>query len=195
MIYTTISCDRCKAVFQPGLFNTASFIACPNCLAASHIQVFPAFYRSMEGVAPATRLIDNEASCFYHADKQAVIPCDVCGRFLCALCDMEFSGRHLCPACLQQQKAAGSEKKLEARFIHYDQLALSMAALPMLVFPLWFFTMFTAPATLYVIIRYWKAPLSILPRSKARMVVAGLLATGQLIGWLAVLYLLAEKAL
>ena len=193
MFYTSISCSQCKTVFQPGLYNTQGFVACPRCLTPSQISVFPAFFRSVEAAVPAARLLDSESSCFYHADKQAVIPCDLCGRFLCALCDMEFAGQHVCPACLEQRKKKGTEKKLEARFVQYDQIALSVAVLPLLLMPFWFMTLLTAPAALYIVIRHWKTPLSILPRSRARMAVAGLIAVAEIIGWIVLLIILLDK--
>ena len=78
MFYTSISCSQCKTVFQPGLYNTQGFVACPRCLTPTQMSVFPAMFRSVEAAVPAARLVDNESSCFYHADKQAVIPCDLC---------------------------------------------------------------------------------------------------------------------
>ena len=45
------------------------------------------------------------------------------------------------------------------------------------------FTVFTAPAAIFVALRYWKAPSSLLQRSKIRFVVALLIAGLQVAGW------------
>jgi hypothetical protein len=36
---------------------------------------------------------------------------------------------------------------------------------------------------IYIAIRYWKAPTSILPRTKARFVIALILGVAQVVGW------------
>ena len=41
-------------------------------------------------------LVEGEAACFYHAEKRATVACSACGRFLCALCDLDFSDHHFC---------------------------------------------------------------------------------------------------
>ena len=75
-------------------------------------------------------LVDGEASCFYHPAKKAVLPCESCGRFLCAVCDVEMNGQHLCPACLASGKKKGRLKQLENRRTLYDSLALGRRRLP-----------------------------------------------------------------
>ena len=56
-----------------------------------------------------------------------------------------------------------------------------MAIWPVLF--LWFLSFFSAAAALYIAIRRWKAPLSIVGRTKIRFVAAILLATGELAAW------------
>ena len=51
----------------------------------------------------------------------------------------------------------------------YDKIALALAVYPMLLF---YLTFFTAPMAIFVAIRYWKAPASILPRTRIRSVIA-----------------------
>src|SRR6185369_8347066 len=97
------------------------------------------------------------------------VPCDVCGRFLCALCDVDLNGQHVCPACLTSGKQKGRLTHLENRRVLYDNIALGLALLPIVLGPL---ALFTSPAAIYVVIRYWNAPSSILPRTKARMILA-----------------------
>jgi hypothetical protein len=66
----------------------------------------------------------------------------------------------------------------------YDSMALSLSVLPMLIFP---FTIITAPIAIYIAIRYWKRPGSILPRTRFRFVLAILIALAQIVGWVALL--------
>src|SRR4029453_12242931 len=60
---------------------------CPACGTLLEVEVFPAFHRSLPAVAAAEAVLtDEEASCFFHPEKKAVVPCQACGRFLCLLC-------------------------------------------------------------------------------------------------------------
>ena len=72
-------------------------------------------------------VVEGEAACFYHPGKRATVPCGVCGRFLCALCDLELNGRHVCPACLETSRRKGDLRNLDTRRMLYDSAALSLA--------------------------------------------------------------------
>jgi hypothetical protein len=77
-----------------------------------------------------------------------------------------------------QQK--GKIKDLENRRVLYDTLALALAIIP--IFTIWF-TLLTAPAAIYIVIRYWKAPGSIIKRTKMRFILAFLIAGVQIVAW------------
>lgn len=127
-------------------------------------------------------MVEGESSCFFHPQKKAVVPCGGCGRFLCALCDCQLGKEHLCPACLETGKTKGKISALEHRRTRYDSIALTLAVLPMLpVFP----TLITAPMVLFVVIRYWNKPRSFAPVSRARLILASMLAVLQITGWVA----------
>lgn len=99
---------------------------------------------------------------------------------MCALCDCELHRDHYCPACLEVGRKKGKIKSLENQRTLYDSIALSLAVFPVLIF---YFTIITAPMALYIAIRYWNAPRSIIHRTKIRYVLAILLASLQIIGW------------
>jgi hypothetical protein len=173
------------------LYNAPELRACPACGAKAQIDVFPAALRppgpSSTGEAV---MVDGEASCFYHPAKKAVLPCESCGRFLCAVCDVEINGQHLCPGCLASGKKKGKLKQLENRRTLYDSLALAVAVYPMvLVWP----SIIGAPITLYIAIRYWKAPSSVVPRTKWRFVLAIIIALLQIGGWTAMFIAIANS--
>ncbi len=176
-----VRCTRCSAPLSGELYNRDEGGRCQRCSAELRVTAFPALYRSPEipvGGAPA--VAEGEASCFYHPQKQAAVPCGSCGRFLCSLCDLELAGRHLCASCIEAARGRGDWTPLITSRLLYDQSALSLAIFPMLfVFP----TLVTAPMALYLAIRYWKAPTSLLPRTKLRFVAAILIASAQIAGW------------
>ena len=186
-----VSCTKCQAALLGDLFNLADFTPCPACGARLQIEVFPALFRRFTpGRTGEAILEDTEASCFYHPQKKAVVPCEGCGRFLCALCDCELHGQHLCPACLEVGKKKGKIKSLENHRVLYDSTALALAVYPLLIF---YLTLFTAPMALYLAVRHWNTPTSIIHRTKIRLVFAIVLATLEIIGWGMVIYFLATR--
>jgi len=150
------------------------------------VEVFPALLSAPAiGRSGEALVSEGESSCFYHPEKRAAAACENCGRFLCALCDVDLNGQHLCPACLQTGKRKGKLKQLENRQTRHDSMALTLAIAPMLI--MWL-TIATAPATIYIVIRYWNARSSILKRSRWRMVVAFIIAVLQIAAWIFFIY-------
>ena len=179
-----IACTKCRAPLPPASYNVPGLRQCLACGASSQVEVFPAALRPPGPGASGERVhMEGEASCFYHPAKKAVVPCESCGRFLCAVCDVELSGAHLCPACLESGKKKGRLKQLENTRTLYDSLALAVAVFPIIAWP---FTLVSAPIALYLAIRYWNAPTSIVRRSKWRAVLAIVIALLQIAGWVAV---------
>ena len=173
--------------------NTTEPVACPGCHAPLIAQVFPALFRPpAEGRAAENVLTDEDASCFYHPAKKAVVPCGRCGRFLCALCDIDLGGdRHFCPGCVEAARREGgkeaAELPVQRRTVH-DRLAVSLAVVPLLMWPL---TLFTAPVAFFLAVRYWNEPRrGLIPRSRLNVLLAALLALVQIGGWIALFVLL-----
>lgn len=175
-----IACPKCRAPVDSGYYNTAGFFPCPSCRTSVKIDVFPAFVRPIGSGASGDAQIGDEASCFYHPRKKAEIACDYCGRYLCALCDMELGGKHLCPACLETGQEKGRLVDLERHRVLHDSVALRLAVLPLIMF---WFTIATAPAALYLSIRNWNAPTSVVRRGKGRFVAAIILSGLEILGW------------
>jgi hypothetical protein len=101
-------------------------------------------------------------------------------------------GQHFCPACLETGKKKGKIKRLENERVLYDDLALALAVLPLLIF---YFTLVTAPIALYIAIRYWNSPRSIVRRQTHwRFVIAIIFATLEIAGWGIGIYLIATHS-
>ncbi len=171
---------------QQELFNTSGLTPCPSCSVPIKVDAFPALLKGLPaGTSAESLLLDDAAGCFFHPGKKAVISCSSCGRFLCALCDVEFDGRHLCTSCLEAGKKKHKIKNLENHRTLYDSIALAVAIIPLLfIWP----TIITAPIVLFIAIRFWKAPTSIIPRTKFRLIVALVIAVLQITGWSIVLF-------
>jgi hypothetical protein len=166
-------------------------VHCPSCGVLVQVDVFPALFREpLSGTSGETLLVDGEAGCFYHPKKKAVVSCSACGRFLCALCDVEFNDQHLCTSCLETGKKKHKIKNTENHRTLYDSIVLTLAVVPMLI--IWP-SIITAPVVIFMAIRYWNAPTSIIPRTKARLIVALIIGSLQTIGWSFFIYNLATS--
>ena len=178
-----IECPKCKAALSENVINSFELRKCNACSVALRVDAFPAIYRKPEAGASGENIThSSEASCYYHQKKKAVNHCSMCGRFLCALCNLEIGRQNLCPACLDSGEKKKTLDILENQRILYDNIALFLAILPFTIM-FWFLSPVSAPAALFVAIRYWKAPTSLTHRTRIRFIAAGILACIQLTGW------------
>jgi hypothetical protein len=177
-----LSCTKCNTPLRSEAVNTHSLVACDSCGGLMRVDVYPALKRPLPaGRTGAALLMDKEAGCFYHPRKKAVVPCNSCGRFLCALCDVPLDGQHLCPACLDKAKTHRNIKNLENHRTCYDTIALAVALGSLI---LYWFTIFTAPIVIYLTVRHWNSPSSIIPRTKIRFILAFIVAGFQIAAWI-----------
>jgi hypothetical protein len=158
---------------------------CPTCNADLMVHAFPALIAARAVVNPADLKAEpDEATCFYHATKRASATCVDCGRFICALCAVEAPGGVRCPQCLAAPPASTSkpdadQASLANRRVLWDSIALGAATLPVLM--VWT-ALPGSLAAIYISIRYWKRPSSLIPRMKRlRFVVAILLSLVELV--------------
>ncbi len=177
-------CGKCATSLSVPADSAQLSVACPSCEAESSVNIFEALFRAIQpGGAGEAVLTETESNCFYHSDKKASAICDACGRFLCALCDIDFAGRHLCPTCLETGEKKEKLDTLKRECTRHDVIALTLAVVPMFLFM--FPTMFTAPVTVYYVVRYWKEP-RIVPYNRWRFLVALIIAVLQILFWVEV---------
>ena len=177
----TPGCSGCGTSIPSAAILERRLIPCLSCGAPVTAEVFPAYLQSLaQGTSGELLLTDDEAGCFYHPQKRAVLPCGGCGRFLCALCDLEVGTDHLCPACLESGVRAGRMQHLEAQRTLYDRIALALAVYPLLTI---YFTLISAPVAVFLAVRHWRTPGSLVTPSRWRLVLAMLLGAAQIVGW------------
>ena len=187
-----LNCTNCNEQLSRAAANSDSLVACGACGNLLRVDVFPAISRVLPvGRNGATLQVDTEAGCFYHPRKKAIVPCAKCGRFLCALCELSLDGRHLCPTCLEKGKANKKIQNLENHRTCYDTIALLMATVSVLIY---WITIFTAPIVIYLTVRHWKSPSSIIPRTKVRFILAFFIAGIQIAGWILFISKLVQSA-
>ena len=180
-----VPCPDCQEPLPRLLFNRPGEGQCPHCNAGLSVSIFPALFADpeQERVSENNRQDEDQAGCYFHPHKLAAVPCDGCGLFLCTLCDTEIGGRHICPRCLETEILEQSQSKMVTHRALYEQMVFGLAIYP-LIFP--FITLFTAPAALFVAVRYWKAPRSIVAKSRWRTIVGIVVSVLQILGWLAI---------
>ncbi len=182
MNQSAVSCTRCTAPLPAAFLNTRSLAPCPNCSALVQAEAFPALFRERATAqAGEAILVEGEAGCFFHPQKRASIPCSNCGRFLCALCDVEINDRHLCPACLESGAQKGNLVQFGTKRTLWDSAALGTALLPLLMWPL---TVVTGPLAVGLGIYALFKPSSIIPRTRVRAYLAILIGLAQIAGWI-----------
>lgn len=171
---SSILCSRCHAPLDPAQLPGGEWHACPYCHTPARLEVFPAYAAGVLPPSPSEHILaEGEASCFYHGDKRAVVPCDACGRYLCGLCRIEWGDQNFCPGCLEAGSSQRKMHQLETSRTLYDSIALALGTIPIVLF---YITIVTAPITLFLVWRYWKTPLSIVPRTRIRFVLAAAFA-------------------
>lgn len=180
----SIACPKCSAPWPVDAAQLGAMNSCPICGANVSVMPFPALLRepAIKVQQPDSILSEGEASCFYHPKKRATVPCGSCGRFLCALCDVQLGGRTLCPSCLEAGRTKGKLSELESNRFLWDTTALVLATVPLLLclYP----SILGAPAALVVAIMGWNKPTSVVPRGRWRLWLAILLSTLQIAGWI-----------
>lgn len=188
-----VLCTDCSTVIPAALFNAPNFTACPSCNAALLVRAFPALWRAKPRGNTGERITDaGQAACFYHPNKTAHVPCEACGRFICALCDVELHGQHLCPSCVESGRRKGVLTTLENGRWLWDDIALWTAILPTLL--CFWLTVFTSPLAIFLAVFGWRKPRSLVPRmSKFRFLFAIFFSCATLGGIGLLIYLLATE--
>jgi hypothetical protein len=181
-----LSCPKCRADLPVPLGLPGAPTVCPACARPVEGLVFDAYHRPPAVGKTAEALVSTEdAGCFYHPSSRAQVPCDICGRFLCALCDVELQGQHLCPACLNTGARKKRVRNLDSDRLIYGGLASMLAILPIILF--WPLTIITGPLAIFIAIYGWKKPRSLVSGGgTASFVIAILIGLLQVLAWIAV---------
>jgi hypothetical protein len=181
-----LSCTKCWSLLPAYAVGEANAHACPSCGTAFEIQLFPALVTGPQRLTPNDlTLAEGAASCFHHASKRAHASCMKCGKFLCALCSLEIGDQVWCSQCLSGGAGKGASP-LEERRVLWDSIALGLAVGTTVVLFLFYFWIFTAPAAIFIALKYWNRPTSLLPRTKIRFVLAIMLGFVQIAAWLVI---------
>ena len=158
----TVPCPSCGGDVAPG-GTQAGWQSCPYCEKRLQIRAWPVTRNS----ANAATAMPGQATCFFHPDKAFRACCKRCGRFVCALCDLQLGAEHVCPTCFERGRVDaglnGGKVEWRHRDVLYDSIAATVGWGWILVWPV---LVVALPTAIILHVKYRKAPRSyLIPRS------------------------------
>jgi hypothetical protein len=160
------------------------------CEAANEVHIFPAALAPSGGAAQPETAEEGEAACFDHPAKRATASCSQCGRFVCALCAVDFGDAIWCPTCVAAGAGKARAAKAETSRTLYDSMVLSLPLVALLLWPL---TAIAAPAALVLGFSKMREPLSIVRTTRWRLWLGMTISVVEIAGWVwGILYLIAS---
>jgi hypothetical protein len=165
----TVSCPDCSGDVAR-IETDTGWQSCPFCQKRLQIR----FWRTVRQNTSAAAAMPDQATCFFHPDKAFQACCQRCGRFVCALCDLQLGAEHVCPTCFERGRAdsglAGGKAEWRHRDVLYDSIAVALGWGWIIVWPV---IVAALPITIFLHVKYRKAPRAyLLPRSGWRFWVA-----------------------
>lgn len=153
-----VSCPDCAGDIAPAEINT-EWQTCPYCGKQLQIRVWPVVRQNTN----AATALSDQATCFFHPDKAFQACCQRCGRFVCALCDLQLGAEHVCPACFERGRgspgAEAGNAEWRYRDVLYDSIAVTVGWGWILFWPSFLAAL---PTVIFLHVKYRKAPRSYL---------------------------------
>lgn len=172
--WSTVACPGCGG-YVAAIATDEGWQKCPYCQKRLQIQVWPPIGHGTNAAAA----LPDQATCFFHPDKAFQACCQRCGRFVCALCDLQLGAEHVCPTCFERGRAdsglGGGKAEWRHRDVLYDSIALAVGWYWIVVWPV---IIAAIPTAIVLHVKYRKAPRAyLIPRSGWRfwMAYAGLI--------------------
>lgn len=156
-----VTCPSCGQ--DIAILETTDWQSCPYCRKRLQIRIWPAVRQNHNAAAA----LSDQATCFFHPDKAYQACCQRCGRFVCALCDLQLGAEHVCPTCFERGRADSGMTTGQAewryRDVLYDSIALTLGWAWILFWPT---IVLALPAAIFLHVKHRKAPRSyLIPRS------------------------------
>ena len=157
-----VTCPRCDGNLAAVVDASTEWQSCPYCEKRLQIRVWGAVRQNTNAAAA----LSNQATCFFHPDKVFQSCCQRCGRFVCALCDLQLGAEHVCPTCFERERAdsgvAAGKAEWRHRDVLYDSIAVTIGWGWILFWPV---LVAAIPAAIFLHVKYRKAPRSyLIPR-------------------------------
>ncbi len=159
--FVAVICPHCSQEIPAA----SEWQSCPYCQKQMQVRAWPTVRRNGNAAAA----LSDQATCFFHPEKAFQACCRRCGRFVCALCDLQLGAEHVCPTCFERgctDSGAGADTGIgewRHRDVLYDSLASTAGWAWIIIWPLFVIAL---PSVIFLHVKYRKAPRSyLLPRS------------------------------
>lgn len=150
--YAGPSCPHCLADLEIARV-VSGMQACPSCFGSFEAMRFQAPDRAAAVQRLAEAGPGAETACAAHPANVAVVNCQRCGVFMCALCRIDADEMALCPACFDRLSAEGALASTRTTFRDYGRQASNTAIAGLL---LMVFGLAIGPAAIYYGVRSLK---------------------------------------
>lgn len=178
-----VRCALCNQPFPVNDLMAVGSGVCPRCSRPCTTVSFPALFHGGNNPPPLSSdpLQEGEAACFYSPTRRATKECSHCGVLISEAWAAQWGSETVCLKCLEHLRQKGADTRFQSSRTLWDNIALLLSLLPF-TFIFWWAAIFTAPAALFIAIRHWNTPRSIVPRGRARLVSAIILSSLQICG-------------
>jgi hypothetical protein len=150
----TVACPSCGGFVAPAQ-TPSGWQSCPYCQKRLGIRAWPVARQKTNTVSA----MPEHATCFFHPEKAFEACCQRCGRFLCALCDLQLGAEHVCPTCFERGRTDTGRNGAAAEWRHrdvlYDSIAVTIGWGWILFWPV---IIAALPATIVLHVKFRKAP-------------------------------------
>ncbi|MDB6139630.1 MAG: hypothetical protein JWO94_2702 [Verrucomicrobiaceae bacterium] len=179
-----VSCVFCESPLPPlQLPLDGGGVQCPACLRSSEVRVFPALLAAHQARPPALVSdppAEGEAACFYSPQRRATHACAHCGVLISDAWTAHWGSKTYCLKCLEHLMS-GKDGGFEASRILWDNIALSLAVVPLIIPIFRPFILISAPASVFLAFWHWSSPRGVVPRGRFRIAAALILGLVQLV--------------
>jgi hypothetical protein len=158
----TVACPNCGGAVTP-MEAPSRWQRCPYCDKQLRIRAWLVAQQKTN----AASAMPEQATCFFHPEKAFEACCQRCGRFVCALCDLQLGAEHVCPTCFERGRTDtglhGGTAEWRHRDVLYDSIAVTLGWGWILIWPL---IIAALPATIVLHVKFRRAPRAyLIPRS------------------------------
>ncbi len=205
-----VRCTACGYGMADALFLHGGLASCPTCRKQVRAMLLPTLYKAQLAKPPSLPEEPpgpGEAACFYNPGRRATKCCDHCGVFMSDSWSAQWGNQTVCLKCIEELRSKSKDTRFEAKRTLWDNVALGFAVGPWVLAALFVATLFlyvfgafcimltviTAPAAIFVALRYWNAPRSLVPRGRGRLIWALGLSLLQIGGWVTLVVFIAAQ--
>ncbi len=173
-----VQCPACRSPLAVGRQVDLVEEKCPVCRAPVFLALFPRLYGEFAPVPDETAAASGEATCSFYPELRAEKVCDQCGCFLSKRAATGWAGRDLCLPCLHRLREVEHDAEFIPKASLRDRQALALVT--------WLapFSLATAPAALFLLLKQRGKPGGFEPRSGSTWWVAFSLAILWIVVWL-----------